>query len=366
MPEFAQATGLQCSACHTMVPLLNSYGRYVQRTGYAAIERSQLATTFPIWVSESVNYDSTAGPAAGMPLYDGGNLALHAIGYAAPDITYHYQQWLWAGSGPGFVDTLWVADNHLFTPDAHLFVGKILSVAPSPYSQTFDIDGPMASSTVVGEHNWAATYGNRWGTRLNFVHNGLDLEAGYTLSSDDLNGITDFNPGERTFEWKAAFAKGNSPLEVGAFGSQGTIPVSTGIDQYSSVAGYVQLDPAASGRPGLLMIYQGERDSNPGTSPAGTPYALTTSRGFSAELFEPVLHGHVVFGLRHDFNDAGITGGTTNGNAINMGFTIPGTNWLHGYVEANMGGNSALVGGSGGPQWKGMLWLTIPVVAKTR
>lgn len=366
MPEFAQATGLQCSVCHTMVPLLNSYGRYVQRTGYAAIDRALLVNTFPIWVSESVNYDSTAGAGTGTPRYDGGNLAFHAIGYAAPDITYHAQQWISQGSTAGGLDTFWIADNHIVTPDAHLFVGKILSVAPSPYSQTFDIDGPTASNTIVGEHDWSMTYGNRWGTRVNYVRKGLDLEAGYLLSGDDLNGVTDFNPGDRTFQWKAAFAKSNSPFEIGAFGSSGSIPVSTGIDQYTSVAGYAQLDPTRSGIPGALLVYQGGRDSSPGMSPAGTPYGVVTSRGFSAELFEPVLHNKVVLSFRHDFNDAGIAGGTTNGNAINAAFTIPGTNYLHGYVEANFGANSALVGGSGGPTWKGMLWLTVPLELKTR
>ena len=366
MPEFAQATGLQCSACHTMVPLLNAYGRYVQRTGYAALDRAQLVNTFPLWVSESANYDSTAGAGTGVNRYDFGNLAVHAIGYLAPDITYHAQQWITQGSASGGVDTLWIADNHVFTPDAHLFVGKVLSLAPSPYSQTLDIDGPTASNTIVGEHDWSMTYGNRWGTHLNFVRKGLDIEAGYMLSGDDMNGITDFNPGDRTFQWKAAFAKANSPFEIGAFGTAGSIPVSTGIDQYSSVAGYAQLDPTGAGIPGMLLIYQGGRDSSPGMSPAGTPYGVVTSRGYSAELFEPILHNKVVLSFRHDFNDAGVAGGTTNGNAINAAFSIPGTNYLHGYVEANFGANSALAGGSGGPTWKGMLWLTVPVVLKAR
>ena len=364
MPEFAQATGLQCSACHTMVPLLNAYGRYVQRTAYAAIDRAQLATTFPLWVSEAAVYDSTAGAGTGMARFDGGNLALHAIGYLAPDITYHAQQWIVQGSAAGGIDTLWVAHNHVFSPDVHLFAGKLESVAPSPYSQTFDIDGPTASNTIVGEHDWSVTYGNRWGTKVNFVHSGLDLEAGYVLSGDDLNGITDFNPGERTFQWKGAFASTKSPLEVGLFGTQGSLPVSTGIDSYASLAGYAQLDPSPAGVPGLLLVYQASRDNNPGTAPSGGAYPTATSRGFSAELFQPVLHNNVVLSFRHDFNDAGITGGTTNGNAINAAFTIPGTNYLHGYLEANFGANSALAGGSGGPTWKGMLWLTLPVVSK--
>ena len=361
MPQFAQATGQQCSACHTMVPLLNAYGRYIQRTGYATLDREALAKTFPVWVSESVNYDSTAGAGTGMSRYDGGSLGLHAIGYAAPQVTYHVQQWLGQGSQAGGLDTAWVAYAPSFAPDAHLFVGKILNPAPSVYSQTSDIDGPTASNTIVGEHDWGATYGNRWGTKINYVKNGLDLEAGYLMSGADLNGATNFAPGDKTFQWKAAFAKSNSPLEAGLFGSSGTLPVSTGTDRYTSTAAYVQLDPGKYGRPGLLAIYQVGSDSAPGTDASGPILGAQTSRGFSTELFQPLLSGNLLLGLRHDFNDAGAAGGFTNGNSINAAFNVPGFRYLHGYLEANLGGNSALSGASGGPTWKGMLWLTVPV-----
>jgi hypothetical protein len=68
-----------------------------------------------------------------------------------------------------------------------------------------------------------------------------------------------------------------------------------------------------------------------------------------------------LFTYRHDFTDAGITGGTVNGNSINAAFNVPGLRYLHGYLESNVGGNSALYGASGGPTWKGTLWLTVPV-----
>jgi hypothetical protein len=99
MPQFAEATGLQCSACHTMVPLLNAYGRYVQRTAYTAVDRDVLAKTFPVWIGESINYDSTAGAGTGTPRTGNGNLAVHAFGYAAPNVTYHVQQWIVQGEG---------------------------------------------------------------------------------------------------------------------------------------------------------------------------------------------------------------------------------------------------------------------------
>jgi hypothetical protein len=364
MPQFAQATGLQCSACHTMVPLLNAYGRYVQRTGYAALERASLAKTFPIWIGESANTDSTAGAGTGTPRIDTGNLAVHAIGYAAPDVTYHIQQFITQGSQSGGLDTAWIADNHVFSPDVHLFLGKILNPAPSPYSQSADIDGPRASSTVVGEHDWGGTYGNRWGTKAAFVGKNLDVEAGYYLSAGDLNGLTNFSPGDKTLQWKIAFAQAQSPLEIGVFGSNGSIPVSTGLNRYNSQAVYAQLDPGKNFRPGALFVYQRQSDSNPGLDLNGNQYAAAATSGWSAELSESLFNGNALLSYRHDSNNAGITGGITNGNSINLAFNVPIPKfpYLHGYLESNLGSNSSLAGVSGGPQWKAMLWLTVPLV----
>lgn len=288
MPPFAQAYGLPCSACHTVAPLLNANGRYIQRTGYASLDRQVLKRALPMWIGESLNYDSTAGASTGTPRYSFGNLAIHGVGYLAPDVTFHAQQWIVASDESGFVDTLWITYNNLLHRDGHLFIGKILNPAPSPYSQNSDLDTPTASSTLVGEHDWSATYNNRWGARFAYVHNALDAEAGYYLSSFDLNGATYFGAGDKTFQWKLAYATKTRPYEFGVFGSNGSIPVSTnaGLDRYNSVAGYVQLDPGIHGRPGLLGIYQGEYDGNPGIGPGGFALGPTTSRGASIEVLE--------------------------------------------------------------------------------
>ena len=156
MPQFAQATGLKCSACHTIVPLLNAFGRSVQYSGYSLLDRHDLAKTFPVWLEESMQYDSTAGASTGAARFDFGNLGLHGIGYIAPDVTYHVQQWLVQGDESGGLDTAWIAYNHVFTPDAHLFVGKILNPAPSIYSQDSELDGPSASALCLRRSNrWA-------------------------------------------------------------------------------------------------------------------------------------------------------------------------------------------------------------------
>jgi hypothetical protein len=141
--------------------------------------------------------------------------------------------------------------------------------------------------------------------------------------------------------------------------------VSTGTDRYNSLAGYAQLDPGKNNyRPGALVIYQTENDSNPGADVNGNPFGAVQTYGLSAELFESFLNGNVLLSYRRDMNNSANTGGYTNGNAVNVAFNVPIYKfpYLHGYVEANLGGNSSLYGLSGGPQWKGMLWLTIPVV----
>lgn len=365
MPPFAQAYGLPCSACHTQVPLLNANGRYIQRTGYASLDRQVLARALPVWIDASTTYDSSIQSGSGSARYEFGNLAIHGVGYIAPDLTFHAQQWITQGGQSGGLDTLWVTYNHFLHNDLHLFFGKILNPAPSPYSQDYELDTATASSTLVGEHDWSATYDNRWGTRFAYIRDALDLEAGYYLSGDDLNGITDFNPGDKTFQWKLAYAQKNSPLEGGLFGSHGTIPVSTGTDVYSSLAAYVQLDPSRYGRPGLFAVYQRGNDGNPGIdSNTGNVMGASVSRGASLEIYEQIFHNAATVGIRHDFNDDGF-GTLSNGNSINLAFNVPHFNYAHIFLEANTGGNSALPGinGSPGPTWKGMFWLTLPIKA---
>ena len=362
MPTFAQAYGVTCATCHTAVPLLNAYGRYVQRTGYASLDRNVLSRAVPVWIGESANFDSTAGAGTGTPRYSFGNVALHAVGYVAPDVTYHAQQWLTQNDQSGVVDTLWVTYNNLLHRDGHLFIGKILNPAPSPYSQTFDLDGPSASSTTVGEHAWGSTYGNRWGAKLSYVHGALDAEGGYFLSGDDLNGITDFHPGDKTFQWRLAYARPDVPVEARIFWKQWLRARQHGPGPLQLHRGVRSNRSAARRRARPACDLSNGHDGNPGVDANGNVLPASSSRGASVELYEPVLRGNVTFGLRHDLNDDGL-GGFGTSNAINMTFNVPKFTFVHGYLEANMGANSSLAGASAGPTWKGMLWLTLPIKA---
>ncbi len=96
MPVFAQAYGVKCSVCHTQVPALNTYGRYVQRTGYASLDPGVLKRALPIWWDQSVNYDT----ANSVPRTQFGNMAIHAVGFLGGDVTYHFQQWFYQDTKP--------------------------------------------------------------------------------------------------------------------------------------------------------------------------------------------------------------------------------------------------------------------------
>ncbi|MDQ2818237.1 MAG: hypothetical protein M3T49_08545 [Candidatus Eremiobacteraeota bacterium] len=92
MPPFAQAYGMDCAVCHSLVPALNAYGRYVQRTGYASLDAATIHKASPVWIGESPFYDTK--DAAEPHQVQLGNLALHAAGFIGSDWTFHAHQWI--------------------------------------------------------------------------------------------------------------------------------------------------------------------------------------------------------------------------------------------------------------------------------
>jgi hypothetical protein len=364
MPIFAKAYGVECSTCHTVVPALNAYGRYVQRTGYASLNRDVLNTVSPIWIGEQVNGDSTGGVSDIAPTHTSsfGNLALHAAGYLAPDWTFHVQQWLLQNdSGGGSLDTAWVTYNNLFHKDGHLFIGKIEAPGPSPFSQWSDISGFATPTIMVGEHPYQLD-GNRWGAKFAYVHGALDAEAAWLLSGNGFVSSADFDtvPGtDKTFQWKVASAHPDQPLEIGAFGSMGSYVLSTGdVDRYSSFAGYLQRDPEPSGIPGVLGIYQVGNDKLPGFDEVGAQLPSARSTAFTAELYESLFNRNAILAFRTEYTNDGL-GNFAHFQNIDLGFNVPRVPYLHAYVEAGLGANSTTQ--NGGPTWRWLLWWTTPI-----
>jgi hypothetical protein len=379
LPTFAKAYGVPCSVCHTVPPQLNAYGRYIQRTGYGALSRDLLKNIVPVNFSEELTYDSQASyqPHQIQP----GNVAIHAAGYLAPDVTFHIHQWILQNDQAGGVDTLQVAYSHLFKGNGAFFAGK-LSALPvtSPFSNQSDIAPYTSAELQVGEHMYQEDM-MRWGTAASYVRPNLFLQAGWLFSNGDLGGISDFsNNTDKTFEWIAAFADPGKPFEAGAYGSVGSWPLTEGgVDPYNSFSIYVERDPGPHFAPGILAIYQWAYDANPGLAsatggmtsdlarigylqgigpPMPVPQPMATlppahSTAETFEIWEPFFD-RGVYGLRYELTNDGLGNVIPSGNVDLSIQPFARYDYLHLYLESALAQDSK-------PAWRGGLWWILPL-----
>jgi hypothetical protein len=350
MPPFAQAYGINCEVCHSSVPALNDYGRYVQRTGYASLDSNVIHGVNPVWVNEALVTDTQD------PTFPGkvqtGNLAVHAAGYLGSDITFHVHQWIVQNNEPGGTDTMWLTYNNLLHRDAHLSVGKLEVPAPSPFSQWFELSPFAAPEMTVGEHVYEND-ANRWGAKLGYVRKGYVVEAGYVGPGGDLNTAFDFTTlTDKTFQYRAAYANADKPFEAGVYGVSGSWPLSDGtFDSYTTISPYVELDPQR-GWPGLFTFYQANHDAN-----AGPGFGPISSNGFAVDVYEPFLDSKVMLGTRYEGTFDGF------GNNIHYGYVDLGI-LLSRHVASNnanaliLNGEVNMITGST-PGWRAQLqWNT--------
>lgn len=336
MPPFAQAYGAKCTLCHLEVPALNTFGRYVQRSGYTALDHDKIRHISPVWLGFNPSYDSASEDLPHRLAF--GNVAVHAVGAIGSDLTYHLQQWVSQNDRPGTLDTAWVSYNDLLHRNGHLFAGKIESPAPSPFSQWFDLASFALPEITVGEHQYELD-ANRWGARFAYVHPPVDAEAGYVGASDD-------GDNDKAFQWKLAYADPNHPGEAGLFGSRGSVPLSEGgTDQYHSLAAYVERDPIG-GMPGFFAMYQRAFDANPGN---GAP--PTTSLAVTEEAYQTLFRGNAIVGIRHEFTNDGL--GTT-AQSGNLDFEYHLARFVHVYLETYVQQHQK-------PGYRYMLWWTAPL-----
>jgi hypothetical protein len=363
MPPFAQAYGMDCQVCHTVVPMLNAYGRYVQRTGYASLDPSTIHHAVPLWIGENPFYDS-ADPNEPHAV-QWGNLAVHGAGYLGNDFTFHLQQWISSGDQPGPLDTAWITYNNLFHRDGHLFVGKIESPGPSPWSMFSDLAGFNTPEITVGEHAYLFD-ANRWGTKLAYTRAWFNAEIGYLGSTGDLTtspgggafewGNDANNPGgDKTVQWHVDDAVGYKPLEFGAYGGVGTFATSDGmIDRYNGVAGYAEVD-ATRGWPGAFVTYQWAHDGHPG--PGLFP---ATSTAYTAEIWEPLVNNQLLISFRNEYQNDGL-GTSAHFDYVNAA-------WFVAHHVSDRAANGLIFNAqasllNGPPSWQYQLWYATTIGA---
>ncbi len=344
MPNFAQALGVDCSACHIAVPGLKSYGRYMQRSAFTAIPAKTLERALPIWFSEQATYDTQADFEPHHTQL--GNANFHLDGGVGSDVTFHIQQWLVEGDQVGTLDTAWVAYNNLIHREAHLLVGLMPFPSPSFYPFWFDIAAFASAEYQVGEHAEALD-ANRWGYQLDYEPKNFALEAGWGSAGYPAD-VAFTSDNDKAFQWRAAYTKPTNPLELGMFGSVGTVPLAEGgIDRYNTVAAYAELDPVRRW-PGALLSYNIGYDGNPIAT--GQP---ATSHSYAAEVYYPLFtHWQTLVSARTEMTMDGL-GTTLHQGNVDFNFRI--AKFLRGTVEEGFASNST-------PAWRWQIWWATPLM----
>jgi hypothetical protein len=158
LPTFAQAYHVDCKVCHTMIPALNSYGRYIQRTAFAGLDPTVMKQVLPLLAREAVSGRSTGKLDATQPNVKNtyANLSLDAVGFVGTSVTYRAEQSVYSNdrSGGGF-GRGWVAYNDLLNNNGHLIVGKLEPATMNVYSNWSDMTGFAGSSVAEGKHAYA-------------------------------------------------------------------------------------------------------------------------------------------------------------------------------------------------------------------
>lgn len=354
LPTFAQAYHVDCKVCHTMIPALNSYGRYIQRTGFAALDPSVMKGVLPLLVRYTANGRSTGKLDATKPNDKIAPIGLSAdvVGFIGTSVTYRAEQSLYSNdvSGGGF-GRGWIAYNDLFKKTGHLFLGKLEPATMPVYSNWSDMTGFSSSGVAVGKHTYALGSA-RWGAAFNYVHAPIDAEISWSAGSSNLINASDFTtkPGaDKALHYKLAYATPAKPYEIGVYGTSGGLVLSAAaLDRYYANGVYAQRDPV-NGVPGVVLFYQTMSDSNAGTGSHGAIVPLA-SRAYAVELYEPVLKGDIVIGFRPvEFTNNG-SGTLRHFGNFDIGLHDPHIPYLYATMESAFNASSNAAGGR--PTWR--------------
>ncbi|MBV8196666.1 MAG: hypothetical protein JO263_00905 [Candidatus Eremiobacteraeota bacterium] len=362
MPPFAQAAGTNCSLCHTMMPGLNAYGRYILRTFYSGMTYESFHGTNPAWINENLTDRSTGKLDSRNPNHKitYANTSADLVGLAGPKWSYRYEQTLYSNdqSGGG-LGNAWIGYNDILGGDGHLRAGKFSRPVPSVFSNNWYRTGFSMPSIGVGNHTYALS-GSGFGTEFSYTHRNIAAEVSWNSQSTNLPNAASFStlPGtQRATAWQIADASPGRPLEIGAYGSIGTYTQNTkpgAIDIFNGTGFYVMRDAQPrTGVPGIAAIYERTSDSNPGLvgklqRPPGASHSV------ALQLEEPLFKGGAMLGVRKELMDS--LGIIQTGSVVDFGFQVPHLPYLFAYSEAAMG-SAYTTATFGRPTWRfGMRW----------
>ncbi len=133
VPLFAQRYHLRCTACHSVLPELNSFGVYFRRHGYRLPLPAHPATVFAFRYQMSYSQN----PSAGSNRWTPGGIVLGDADLGAINIFMHYG--LGAQGGPGGMYLLFLTNYNERTDTSYRFGLFELPLAQSPGQRLDDL-----------------------------------------------------------------------------------------------------------------------------------------------------------------------------------------------------------------------------------
>lgn len=310
IPVFANGQGgVSCALCHTTVPQLNSYGRYVLMTNFSRglNKHLQIMQNRSLPVALETTANASSQPVAMLPGVYSALVQFLSGGYAGSDVSYFASVPIETDGFPAdAVDQVWAAYNGFSHGNASFQIGKFPTPIFAPWmSQPLSLSGYALVTLPVGL-NGSTSGDNRWG-------------ASYTQI------------GRLGLIGNVSYLGGSGPIER-AFNTAGEGTAWTGSLQYLSpesrwsggVAGLIGSNPLPSGendryaREMALASYGADRYEvtamgllGQDSSPNGGASPVTNSRGFSLETIYGILPW-LRFDVRYEHTDDGLGTSTTN------------------------------------------------------
>ncbi len=169
IPVFANGQGLSCEQCHSAVPSLNAYGRYILATNFAKVldAHKQMKENLRDPVSLEVAGNGSNTPDPTLPKIYASVVDFLSAGYVGPKVTYYASvPAVDDGYPASAVDQLWGAYDGFSSGNGSLQVGKFATPIFAPWlSQPLSLSGyalgagPIGANVVgIGDTRWGASY----------------------------------------------------------------------------------------------------------------------------------------------------------------------------------------------------------------
>ncbi|MDQ2991499.1 MAG: hypothetical protein M3R30_01605 [Candidatus Eremiobacteraeota bacterium] len=310
IPVFANGQGgVNCGLCHSAVPYLNSYGRYVLMTNFSKGLNKHLQMmqnrSLPVALEVTANASNPRDPL--LPNVSSAIVQLLSGGFVGSDVSYFASVPVVTGGFPaGSVDQLWGAYNGFSHGNGSLQIGRFPTPIFAPWtSQSLSLSGYAVATLPVGL-NGSTLADNRWGASYTQMgHLGLIGNVSYLTGSGPIERAFS-SAGEGT-AWSGSiqYLSPESRWSGGVAGLRGSYPLPSGAnDSYARAAALISYDGE---RYQLTAMGTVGHDKNPndGASPSAT------SHGTSVEyIYGPLSWLHV--DLRYEHTDDGLGSSTVN------------------------------------------------------